>query len=216
LSYQKESGCFELNNHLAETLGFSSAEDAKKSLEMHFSSHSKISKLDVNLQSSAIMIWFLRHVLVDFRGEWADKYQITSTWISEQVKDKQTEDELLEAARSFVTKRFDVDEEALKEDESFKSTLTIRTEDISVDILKKLEEAGIINETGSIVTDQVIGLLPQNQILISKFLILLVKKSFELVPFLEQLSQIGKKFIMFQFMVLEKKLSSMFWTKIYL
>ncbi|RGB38923.1 hypothetical protein C1646_665049 [Rhizophagus diaphanus] len=30
LSYQKEPGCFELDNHLAETLDFSSAEEAKK------------------------------------------------------------------------------------------------------------------------------------------------------------------------------------------
>jgi len=159
LSYQNETGCFELNNHLAETLGFSSAEDAKKSLETHFSSYSKISKLDVNLHSSAIMVWFLRYVLVDFRGEWADKYQVTSTWISEQVKDKQIEEELLEAARSFVTKRFDVDEEALKEDESFKSTVTFRAENIPADVRKKIEEAEIMNETGSVLTDQVIGLL---------------------------------------------------------
>ncbi|PKK79235.1 hypothetical protein RhiirC2_705199 [Rhizophagus irregularis] len=60
---------------------FGSAEEAKKSLETHFSSYSKISKLDVNLHSSAIMIWFIRYVLADFR---IDKYQITSKWITEQ------------------------------------------------------------------------------------------------------------------------------------
>ncbi|CAB4413736.1 unnamed protein product [Rhizophagus irregularis] len=159
LSYQKESGCFELDNHLAETLGFSSAEEAKKSLETHFSSNSKVSKLDVNLQSSAIMIWFIRYVLVDFRGEWVDKYQTTSKWITEQVKDKQTEEELLEAARSFVRKRFDVDDEALKEDETFETTLALTPENIPSDIKRQIEEDEIKNENDAIVTDQVIGLL---------------------------------------------------------
>jgi hypothetical protein len=159
LSYQKESGCFELDNHLAETLGFASAEEAKKSLETHFSSYSKISKLDVNLHSSAIMIWFIRYVLVDFRGEWVDKYQATSKWITEQVKDKQTEEELLEAARSFVKKRFDVDDEAMKEDETFESTLALTPDNIPSDIKRKIEEDEIKNESEAILSDQVIGLL---------------------------------------------------------
>ncbi|CAB4486197.1 unnamed protein product [Rhizophagus irregularis] len=75
---------------------FGSAEEAKKSLETHFSSYSKISKLDVNLHSSAIMIWFVRYVLADFR---IDKYQITSKWITEQ----EIEDEIKSENGAIVT-----------------------------------------------------------------------------------------------------------------
>ncbi|PKY15242.1 hypothetical protein RhiirB3_520262 [Rhizophagus irregularis] len=111
---------------------FGSAEEAKKSLETHFSSYSKISKLDVNLHSSAIMIWFVRYVLADFR---IDKYQITSKWITEQ--------------------RFDVDDEVLKVDETFKSTLALN---IPLNIKKEIEDE-IKSENGAIVTQVIIGLL---------------------------------------------------------
>ncbi|GES77937.1 hypothetical protein GLOIN_2v1539725 [Rhizophagus clarus] len=161
LSSQKESDCFEFDNHLTDTLGFSSAKEAKKVLETHFSFYSKISKFDINLFSSAIMIWHMRYVMVDFREEWFDKYQITSKWITEQVKDKQIE-ELLRAARIFIIKRFNVDADTLK-GESIKSILTLNPDNIPSNIKKKIEEEGIMNENKAIVMDQVI-------ILILKFL----------------------------------------------
>ncbi|CAG8793616.1 19474_t:CDS:2, partial [Racocetra fulgida] len=97
ISYQHESGCFELTPQLAEALGFSSVDEAKKHIESHFSSSPKTAQLDAN-------IW-------------------TSDWLCQQVKDKEVRDELLESARIFVVKRFEVEKDAIEEDESFKDSL---------------------------------------------------------------------------------------------
>ncbi|CAB4436010.1 unnamed protein product [Rhizophagus irregularis] len=55
----------------------------------------------------------------------------------QRIGDKQTEEELLETARNFVRKRFDVDDEVLKVDETFKSTLALN---IPLNIKKEIED----------------------------------------------------------------------------
>ncbi|CAG8437102.1 2128_t:CDS:10, partial [Scutellospora calospora] len=109
---------------IAESLGFSNVDDAKKHFEAHFSSHSpRIAQLDAHIWSTAILIWYLRYVLVDFRREWAEVHQKAYDWLCQQVKDDNVREELLEAARIFVVKRFEVDQGAKQEDESFKDSL---------------------------------------------------------------------------------------------
>ncbi|CAG8823352.1 17391_t:CDS:2, partial [Cetraspora pellucida] len=127
ISYQNESGCFELTPQLAEALGFSSVEEAKKHIETHFSSYSpRTAQFDANVWSTAILIWFIRYVLVDHRSEWASVYQKANSWLCQQVKDEKVRDELLEAARNFVVKRFEVENDAIEEDESFNESIKSR------------------------------------------------------------------------------------------
>ena len=133
VSFQKDSGCIELNDQLSEFFGFVSAEEAKKNFEIHFVAYSKIPTLDVNVYFSAIMIWYIRYVLIDFRSEWDDKYKETSTWISKQIMDDQIEKELLEAARIFVIKRFEVDEETLQEDDYFLTFKFERSKSLTIE-----------------------------------------------------------------------------------
>ncbi|CAG8486360.1 2534_t:CDS:10, partial [Funneliformis caledonium] len=152
ISFQKDTGCFELTDHMSESLGFSSAEEAKKIFETHFASYAKASKLDANVYISAVMIWHMRYVMVDFRGEWADKYKKTALWVSEQVKDEQVEKEVLEAAKIFVMKRFEVDAESIEEDESFEDSLKFKPQPVSHD-------DAAANDDDFIAGDQVIGLL---------------------------------------------------------
>ncbi|CAG8459731.1 8464_t:CDS:2, partial [Scutellospora calospora] len=121
ITYQNESGCFELTTQLAESLGFNSIEEAKQHYETHFSSQSpRIAQLDAHVWNTAILIWYLRYVLVDFRSEWAEVHPKAYDWLCEQVKDDKAREELLEAAKIFVVKRFEVDQSAIKEDKTFK------------------------------------------------------------------------------------------------
>ncbi|CAG8757943.1 22976_t:CDS:2, partial [Gigaspora rosea] len=85
-----------------------SIEEAKKHIETHFSSYSlRTGQLNPNIWSTAIMLWFIRYVLVDFRNDWVNKYQKAHDWICQQVPDDKVREELLEAARIFVVKRFE-------------------------------------------------------------------------------------------------------------
>src|SRR6185295_14316462 len=56
ISYQTESGSYKLDTHLAGSLGFESTEVAQKELQTHFSSYSKVAKLDVHIYSTAILL----------------------------------------------------------------------------------------------------------------------------------------------------------------
>ncbi|CAG8660182.1 1220_t:CDS:2, partial [Racocetra fulgida] len=124
ITYQNESGCFRLTTQLAEALGFNSLEEAKKHFETYFSSYSpRTAQFDINVWSTAILIWFIRYVLVDFRNEWTDVYKKAYNWLCQQVKDDKVRDELLEAARNFVVKRFEVEKNAIEEDKSFKVSI---------------------------------------------------------------------------------------------
>ncbi|CAG8444906.1 4173_t:CDS:10, partial [Scutellospora calospora] len=106
-----------LSLKLTKSLGLNSVEKAKK----HFSSYSpRIAQLDANVWSTAISIWYLRYVLVDFRSEWVESHQKAYNWLCQQVKGDDVREELLEAARIFVVKRFEVDQGAIQEDETFK------------------------------------------------------------------------------------------------
>ncbi|CAG8823418.1 27773_t:CDS:2, partial [Dentiscutata erythropus] len=84
ITYQNDSGCFVLSDKSSGSFGFSSIEEAKKHLEIHFSSYSKASKLDVHVWNTAIFIWYFRLVLIDFRTEWTEVFQKSESWISEQ------------------------------------------------------------------------------------------------------------------------------------
>ncbi|CAG8539279.1 12049_t:CDS:2, partial [Cetraspora pellucida] len=124
IAYQNEFGFFELTIQLTEALGFSSVEEAKKYIKPHFSSYSpRTDQFEINVWSTAILIWFIRYVLVDFRSEWADVYQKTYNWLCQNVKNDEVREELLETARTFVIKRFEVDNDAISEDESFKDSI---------------------------------------------------------------------------------------------
>jgi len=56
--------------------------------------------------------------MVDHRDKWAITYKKSSAWLSAQIINKEIEKELLEAARISVVKRYQVDEETLRLDES--------------------------------------------------------------------------------------------------
>ena len=115
ISYQSETGSYKLDTHLAGSLGFESTEAAQKELQTHFSSYSKVAKLDVHVYSTAILLWYFRYTMVDHRDKWAITYKKSSAWLSAQINNKEVEKELLEAARRFVVKRYQVDEETLRQ-----------------------------------------------------------------------------------------------------
>ncbi|CAG8742713.1 34749_t:CDS:2, partial [Racocetra persica] len=153
ISYQNESGCFELTPQLAEALGFSSVDEAKKHIEAHFSSSQRTAQFDANVWSTAILIWFIRYVLVDYRYEWASIYQKANDWLCQQVKEKDVRDELLESARDFVVKRFEVEKDAIEEDESFKDSLEAKD---------RYHERGIVDDEQQdfmIPSDEIVGII---------------------------------------------------------
>ncbi|CAG8527252.1 15676_t:CDS:2, partial [Cetraspora pellucida] len=124
ITYQNGVGCFKLTTQLAEALGFNSVEEAKKHFETYFVSYSpRTAQFDINVWSTAILNWFIRYVLVDFRNEWADIYQKAYNWLCQQVRDDKIRDELLEAARNFVVNRFEVENDVIEEDISFKDSI---------------------------------------------------------------------------------------------
>src|SRR6185312_6125620 len=98
ISYQSESGSYKLDTHLAGSLGFESTEVAQKELQTHFSSNSKVAKLDIHVYSTAILLWYFRYTMVDHRDKWAIAYKKSSAWLSAQINNKEVEQELLEAA----------------------------------------------------------------------------------------------------------------------
>ena len=73
-------------------------------MQTHFSSYSKVAKLDVHIYSTAILLWYFRYTMVDHRDKWAITYKKSSAWLSAQINNKEVEKELLEAARIFVVK----------------------------------------------------------------------------------------------------------------
>ncbi|CAG8502379.1 24218_t:CDS:2, partial [Racocetra persica] len=162
ITYQNESGCFRLTTQLAEALGFNSLEEAKKHFETYFSSYSpKTAQFDINVWSTAILIWFIRYVLVDFRNEWTDVYKKAYNWLCQQVKDDKVRDELLEAARNFVVKRFEVEKSAIEEDKSFK--VSIEEEDkrkkqitVSRSITTEVSRSTTIKVSRNTTTDTVV------------------------------------------------------------
>ncbi|CAJ0749545.1 12001_t:CDS:2, partial [Entrophospora sp. SA101] len=155
LGYQTSSGCYELSNQLSQSLGFSSSEEAKTQLLKHFSSFSRSSRLDVNIWSTAIMIWYLRYVLIDFRYEWIEYYNKSLKWLSSTVKDKETEEEVLEAARIFVKKRFEVEESTIQE---VSSSIFVKHETITVETTKTITSKQ--NKDGSFhISDTLSGIL---------------------------------------------------------
>ncbi|CAG8810959.1 30816_t:CDS:2, partial [Gigaspora margarita] len=153
LTYQNESSYFELIPQLAEALGFSSVKEAKKHIETHFSSYSpRTGQLNTNIWSTAIMLWFIRYVLVEFRNDWVNEYQKAHDWICQQVPDDKVREELFEAARIFVVKRFEVQYDAISEDESFKESIEVKDTHEIVNEPDPEEEAPIPN-------DEVVGII---------------------------------------------------------
>ncbi|CAG8564968.1 9875_t:CDS:10, partial [Dentiscutata erythropus] len=153
LSYQNESGCFELTPQLAKALGFSSVKEANKYIETHFLSYSpRLAQFNPNIWSTAIMTWFIRYVLVDFRNEWVGSYQKAQKWLCQQVPDEKVREELLEAARIFVVKRFEVEPDAISEDESFKES--IEANEKKREIVEEHDE-----EEQPIPNDEVVGII---------------------------------------------------------
>ncbi|CAG8590845.1 8050_t:CDS:2, partial [Racocetra fulgida] len=113
----------------------------------------KTTQFDPNVWSTAILIWFNRYVLVDYRSEWAGRYQKASDWLCQQVKDKKVRDELLEAARIFVVKRFEVEKDAIEKDESFKDSLEAKD---------RYHDRGVADEEPHdfmIPSDEVVGII---------------------------------------------------------
>ena len=61
---------------------FESTGVAQKEVQTHFSSYSKVAKLDVHIYSTAILLWYFRYTMVDHRDKWAITYKKSSAWLS--------------------------------------------------------------------------------------------------------------------------------------
>ncbi|KAF0430579.1 membrane bound c2 domain-containing protein [Gigaspora margarita] len=117
-------------------------------------------QLKANAWSTAIMLWFIRYVLVDFRNDWVNEYQKAHDWICQQVPDDKVREELLEAARNFIVKRFEVQNDAINEDESFKESIEVkdRFQSQGQDIREIVNEPDP-EEEAPIPNDEVVGII---------------------------------------------------------
>lgn len=139
LAYQTQDGNIPLNNKTAELLGFENAEDLKKELQTYFKSEN-VKKVE-HLWASACIIWYLRYVALDYRNDWLESFEKTSEYLRVQCNDSKLEQEVLDCAKEFIHKRYQVDNESVEEDNKFAVTLSRKKE-----MIAKEKEEEAINE----------------------------------------------------------------------
>ncbi|KAF0546326.1 membrane bound c2 domain-containing protein [Gigaspora margarita] len=103
----------------------------------------------------------LAEALVDFRNHWVDEYQKVCIWICQQVPGNKLREELLEAAIIFVVKRFEVQDDAINEDETFKESIEVKDRFQSQGQDQNLEmvEEPDPEEEAPIPNDEVVGII---------------------------------------------------------
>jgi hypothetical protein len=125
-AYQTQDGGIPLNDKSAELFGFENIEDFKKELQIYFKSEN-VKKVE-HLWASACIIWYLRYVALDYRNEWLNSFEKTSEYLRVQCNDSKLEEEVLECAREFIYKRYQVDKESVEDDKRFAVTLSKKKE----------------------------------------------------------------------------------------
>ena len=118
--YHKE-GYVKIDNEFAKLFTFDSAHSFETSLRGHFKSE-RVSKLDIRIIGTAVSLWYLRLVAVDHRVEWESSYKRSYAWLSAQINDAKLEQEVHEFAKTYIIKRYQVDDESIKADASFEGT----------------------------------------------------------------------------------------------
>ncbi|CAI2197485.1 11417_t:CDS:2, partial [Funneliformis geosporum] len=81
----------------------------------HFVSE-RTSKLDKNIITTAISLYYLRLVAFEHRTDWIKSYDKSSAWLKQQVKNDEIEHELTDIAKKFVINTYKVKAETIEAD----------------------------------------------------------------------------------------------------
>ncbi|CAI2197457.1 9586_t:CDS:2, partial [Funneliformis geosporum] len=110
ITYQRQDGCFELTDDVANLFNFPSKDDLIKSFVAYAHNNEVAKELHVDVWSSALITAFLNALLWTHEREWRTVYAKTETYLSETVTDLETKERLYSLANNFVIDHFKVSE----------------------------------------------------------------------------------------------------------
>ncbi|CAG8453199.1 5634_t:CDS:10 [Paraglomus occultum] len=152
LTYQTTEGRYSLNDKIAAFYGFESTTKFTEHLRKHFKSD-RVKKVHIDVWVTAVTLWYMRLVAVDYRADWSERYNSSYVWLKRQIdQDAQLETEIFESAKKWVVERYEVDKEAIAADDSFVKEQENKTKIIEADNEKKIKEGAVIIMTRRLIT----------------------------------------------------------------
>ncbi|CAG8589293.1 862_t:CDS:10, partial [Diversispora eburnea] len=133
-SYQRQDGCFELNDSTAKLFNFSSKQELIKAFSNFVANDDGVRSLNHNAWSTCLIISFLKALLWKYQYEWIAIHSKGEAWLSENVPDVNIEERLYSYVTRFIIQHFNITE---WESESQRISLGVDTK-ISIIVRSKV------------------------------------------------------------------------------
>ncbi|CAJ0643029.1 10731_t:CDS:2 [Entrophospora sp. SA101] len=125
IKYQNSDGSFKIDDNVAKLLGFESIEKLTLILTQHIKSHSSnsstISKLEINVWITILVIYYLRLICIEHKKTWISQHEKAYVWLWSIFLSEEVESETFSTIKSFVKEVYDIQSETLVSDSKFET-----------------------------------------------------------------------------------------------
>ncbi|CAI2169164.1 14482_t:CDS:2 [Funneliformis geosporum] len=146
ITYQRQNGCFEINDDVASLFNFPSKEELIKSFAAFVQNDEVVKKLHIDVWGSAVITAFLKALLCTHWQEWSTVYEKTETYLSETVTNPEIKERLYSLSNKFVIKHFKI--ESKTSVETVKKVISTQKQDGSFDLPEDVcKQVDVTNES---------------------------------------------------------------------
>ncbi|KAF0405445.1 kinase-like protein [Gigaspora margarita] len=129
LKYQENTGAYPLTDNLAKFFGYENAEKFQITFNEYKKSHSrsqKISKINLNVWSTIMVLYFYRCIAIDHKKEWCPAYERSYKWLRTQLNcNESLEKGCFQIVKSFIQKDYDLKYDVLEMDCTFEEEIAM-------------------------------------------------------------------------------------------
>ncbi|CAG8556894.1 8719_t:CDS:10 [Gigaspora margarita] len=129
LKYQENTGAYPLTDNLAKFLRYENAEKFQITFNEYKKSHSrsqKISKINLNIWSTIMVLYFYRCIAIDHKKEWCPAYERSYKWLRTQLNcNESLEKGCFQIVKSFIKKDYDLKNDVLEMDCTFEEEIAM-------------------------------------------------------------------------------------------
>ncbi|CAG8738039.1 22646_t:CDS:10 [Gigaspora margarita] len=124
LKCQQNTGAYPLTDDLARSFGYENTKKLQTTFNTYKNTHSKSQKINPQIWSTIMVLYFYRYVAIDQKKEWYPTYERSYRWLWAQLKGNESDkQECFKIVSSFIKDYHDVKDDIMEMDHDFENEI---------------------------------------------------------------------------------------------
>ncbi|KAF0474134.1 kinase-like protein [Gigaspora margarita] len=124
LKCQQNTGAYPLTDDLARSFGYENTKKLQTTFNTYKNTHSKSQKINPQIWSTIMVLYFYRYVAIDQKKEWYPTFERSYRWLWAQLKGNESDkQECFKIVSSFIKDYHDVKDDIMEMDHDFENEI---------------------------------------------------------------------------------------------